>query len=36
MLEQGIDPLPIWRKIEDICVKTIISAEQKMFSGYQE
>lgn len=31
MREQGIDPIPIWRKIEDICIKSIISAEKKMF-----
>lgn len=27
MQEQGIDDGPIWRKIEDICLKTVISAE---------
>jgi hypothetical protein len=27
MQEQGIEPGPIWRKIEDVCIKTIISAE---------
>lgn len=36
MVEQGIDPLPIWKKIEDICTKTIISAEHKMFQGYAD
>lgn len=36
MVEQGIDPLPIWRKIEDIVVKTILAAEQKLFTGYQD
>lgn len=36
MVEQGIDPLPIWKKIEDICIKTIISAEHKMFQGYAD
>jgi len=28
MREQGIDDVPIWRKIEDICIKTVLSAEQ--------
>ena len=27
MREQGIDDVPIWRKIEDICIKTVLSAE---------
>ena len=28
---QGIDDSAIWRKIEDICIKTVISAEPFMF-----
>lgn len=36
MKEQGIDCRPIWKKIEDICIKTIISAEHKIFQGYEE
>ena len=28
---QGIDDSVIWRKIEDICIKTVISAEPFMF-----
>ena len=28
---QGIDDSIIWRKIEDICIKTVISAEPFMF-----
>jgi hypothetical protein len=36
MKEQGIDPQPIWKKIEDVVIKTIIAAEQKMFSGFAE
>ena len=28
---QGIDDTAIWRKIEDICIKTVISAEPAMF-----
>ncbi len=28
---QGIDDTVIWRKIEDICIKTVISAEPYMF-----
>jgi hypothetical protein len=28
MREQGIDDITIWKKIEDICIKTILSAEQ--------
>jgi len=27
MREQGIDDVAIWRKIEDICIKTVLSAE---------
>jgi hypothetical protein len=27
MREQGIDDIVIWKKIEDICIKTILSAE---------
>lgn len=36
MQEQGIDPVPIWKKIEDVCIKSILSAEQKMFQGNQD
>lgn len=28
---QGIDDSTIWKKIEDICIKTVISAEPAMF-----
>mmetsp|Transcript_19100 Transcript_19100/g.23637 ORF Transcript_19100/g.23637 Transcript_19100/m.23637 type:complete len:212 (-) Transcript_19100:600-1235(-) len=28
---QGIDDTAIWKKIEDICIKTVISAEPAMF-----
>ena len=31
--EQGIDDKGIWRKIEDVCIKTVISAEPYMFSA---
>mmetsp|Transcript_38856 Transcript_38856/g.28141 ORF Transcript_38856/g.28141 Transcript_38856/m.28141 type:complete len:228 (-) Transcript_38856:808-1491(-) len=31
--EQGIDDSAIWRKIEDICIKTILSAEPFIFQG---
>lgn len=36
MREQGIDDIAIWKKIEDICIKTILSAEQQMFMGYTQ
>ncbi len=36
MRESGIDDIEIWRKIEDICIKTIISAENQMFTGCQQ
>ena len=29
--EQGIDDKAIWRKIEDVCIKTVLSAEPYMF-----
>lgn len=31
--EQGIDDTAIWRKIEDIVIKTILGAESYMFAG---
>jgi hypothetical protein len=33
---QGIDDAAIWRKIEDIAVKSIIACEQYMFKGFEE
>ena len=32
---QGIDDTVIWRKIEDICIKTVISAEPFMFQAFK-
>ncbi len=33
--EQGIDPTNIWKKIEDIAVKTILASESLLFSSFE-
>jgi hypothetical protein len=35
MREQGIDDVAIWKKIEDIVVKTIIAGEPAMFNAFE-
>lgn len=34
--EQGIDDKKIWRQIEDICVKSILSVEHTLVKAFEE
>ena len=36
MREQGIDDKKIWRKIENICIKAIISVENTLTKAFEE
>jgi len=33
--EQGIDDATVWRKIEDVCIKTVLAAEPYMFQAME-